>query len=88
MYIYVLGAHGALLGVIDIKELLKADPMDKLERIMVTNLVRLNETNTVADASKLFARYGFRAIPMVGEGEVMKGAIPYRDIMELEHRFV
>jgi Mg/Co/Ni transporter MgtE len=88
MYIYVLGSNSALLGVIDIKELLQAEPTDRLEDIMVTNIVSLNETDTVADASKLFARYSFRAIPIVGEGEVMKGAIPYRDIMQLEHRFV
>jgi CBS domain-containing protein len=88
MYIYVLGDKGTLLGVIDIRELLQAEPTDKLEDIMVTNIVSLAENATVADASKLFARYSFRAIPIVGEDEVMKGAIPYRDIMQLEHRFV
>ena len=88
MYVYVLDAQGALLGVIDIKELLQAEPAEKLEDIMVTNIVSLDENATVADASKLFARYSFRAIPIVGEGEVMKGAIPYRDIMQLQHRFV
>ncbi|MGO9005863.1 MAG: magnesium transporter MgtE N-terminal domain-containing protein [Beijerinckiaceae bacterium] len=88
MYIYVLDATGVLLGVIDIKELLQAESTDKLEDIMVTNVVSLDENSTVADASKLFARYSFRAIPIIGEGEVMKGAIPYRDIMQLEHRFV
>ena len=88
MYIYVVGERGELLGVIDIRELLQAEPADRLEDIMVTNIVSLDENATVADASKLFARYSFRAIPIVGEGDVMKGAIPYRDIMQLEHRFV
>ncbi len=88
MYVYVLAANGALLGVIDIKELLNAEPTDKLEDIMVTNIVSLDEKATVADASKLFARYSFRAIPIVDDSDVMKGAIPYRDIMQLEHRFV
>jgi hypothetical protein len=32
---------------------------------------------------RLFARYSFRAIPVVGDGNIMKGAIPYRDIMNL-----
>jgi CBS domain-containing protein len=88
MYVYVLDAKGALLGVIDIKELLQAEPAERLEDIMVTNIVSLHETDTVADASKLFERYSFRAIPILGEGDVMKGAIPYRDIMQLEHRFL
>ncbi len=88
MYIYVLDAKGALLGVLDIVELLQANPTDRLDEIMVTNIVSLEEDATLADASKLFERYSFRAIPILGEGEVMKGAIPYRDIMQLEHRFV
>ena len=88
MYIYVLDANGVLQGVVDIKELLQANLSDRLEDIMVTNVVSLGETSTVADASKLFARYSFRAIPIIGEGDVMKGAIPYRDIMQLSHRFV
>jgi magnesium transporter len=88
MYIYVLDPNGVLLGVIDIRELLQAEPAQKLEDIMVTNIVSLDDDATVADASKLFARYSFRAIPIVGEGDLMKGAIPYRDIMQLEHRFV
>jgi CBS domain-containing protein len=88
MYIYVLDAEGVLLGVVDIRELLQAKLSDRLEDIMVTNVISLDETSTVADASKLFARYSFRAIPIVGDGEVMKGAIPYRDIMQLSHRFV
>jgi magnesium transporter len=88
MYIYVLDEAGVLKGVIDIKELLRANPPDKLEDIMVTNVVALDENATVSDATKLFSHYGFRAIPVVSEGEVMKGAVPYRDIMQLRHRFV
>ena len=73
MYIYVLDAKGVLLGVIDIRELLQAEPTEKLEDIMVTNIVSLDENATVAEASKLFARYSFRAIPIVGEGDSHEG---------------
>jgi Mg/Co/Ni transporter MgtE len=88
MYIYVTDSANVLLGVVDIKELLQAELTDTLDRIMTANVVSLDENDTVAEASKLFARYSFRAIPIVGEGNVMKGAIPYRDIMQLNHRFV
>ena len=88
MYIYVTDPDNRLLGVVDIKEMLQAELGDMLDHIMTTNVVSLDENDTVAEASKLFARYSFRAIPIVGEGNVMKGAIPYRDIMQLSHRFV
>jgi CBS domain-containing protein/sporulation protein YlmC with PRC-barrel domain len=88
MYIYVTDDAGVLLGVIDIKELLQANLADKLEDIMVTNVISLGETETVADARKLFARYSFRAIPILGEGETLSGIVLYRDIMQLVHRLV
>jgi CBS domain-containing protein len=88
MYIYVTNDDGVLLGVVDIKELLQGNLSDTLEDIMVTNVVSLSETETVADARKLFARYSFRAIPILGDGELLKGVILYRDIMQLSHRLV
>jgi len=88
MYIYVTDAENHLLGVVDIKEILQSDLHDTLEKIMTTNLITLDENETVSDAYKLFARYSFRAIPIVGEGNVFKGAIPYRDIMQLSHRML
>lgn len=88
MYFYVTDENGTLLGVADIKELLQADLSIHLEDIMVTNLITLDETSTLSDAAEAFKRYSFRAIPVIGEGDVMKGAVLYRDIMQLHHRFV
>jgi CBS domain-containing protein len=88
MYLYVVDSDKVLKGVVDIKELLQAKLTDKLEDIMATNLVTLNETSTVAEAHKIFARYYFRAVPIVDESDVLKGVVPYRDVMQLHHRFV
>jgi magnesium transporter len=88
MYIYVTDEENHLLGVVDIKEILQSELHDTLEKIMTTNLVTLDENEAVSDAYKLFARYSFRAIPIVDEGNVFKGAIPYRDIMQLSHRML
>lgn len=85
MYVYVTDSAGGLLGVIDIRELLQAELHDQLSDIMTSNVVVLHETESVADARKLFARYGFRAIPVVDEGNLLKGVIPYRDVMQLAH---
>jgi len=85
MYVYVIDANGNLQGVVDIRELLQAELTDRLSDIMTRNIVVLQETDSVADARKLFARYGFRAIPVVDEGNLLKGVIPYRDVMQLSH---
>lgn len=81
MYIYVTAADGTLLGVLDIKDLLKAALSTRLEEIMVANVVSLHEQDTVGTAAKLFSRYGFRAIPIVDDREILKGVIPFRDLM-------
>jgi magnesium transporter len=88
MYVYVVGSDKKLLGVVDVKELLRADPSERLADHMTTNVVTLTTESTIKEASKLFARYSFRAIPIVNENEVIVGVIPYRDVMDLKHRYV
>ncbi len=86
MYVYVVDEGGKLIGVLDIREILQAQPENRLEDVMTTNLVTLNAKTAVRDAAKLFVRYSFRAIPIVDDMGVMTGAIPYRDVMDLQHR--
>jgi Mg/Co/Ni transporter MgtE len=86
MYIYVVEESGKLVGTLDIRELLQARPEDRLQDVMTTNLVTLNAKTAVKDAAKLFVRYSFRAIPIVDDEGVMIGAIPYRDVMDLQQR--
>jgi CBS domain-containing protein len=85
MYIYIVDRDRKLLGVVDIKELLQGDLDQKLEDIMSTNVVWLKANDPVKEASRLFKRYSFRAIPIVDDDERMVGVIPYRDIINLSH---
>lgn len=89
MYLYVLDAQGKLLGVIDIKELLQAPlkSTTKLADIMETNFIALKTTNTLKEASVIFSRYGYRALPVVDEEGKLVGVVPFRDVMNLGHLF-
>lgn len=88
IYIYITDEENKLLGVIDIKELVQAEPEDKLGDIMLTNVITLNPNSTLIEASRMFTRYIFRAIPITDEDDKILGLIPYRDIMNLNHRFI
>ncbi len=88
MYLYVVDGEDKLLGVIDIKELLMAKGADRLGDIMTETIISLNPDNTLKEASAMFARYGFRAIPVTGEDDRILGVIHYRDMMNLNHRFL
>jgi Mg/Co/Ni transporter MgtE len=88
MYLYVVDDQDRLLGVIDIKELLKADDTAFLKDIMVEHVIRLSPENTLKEAATIFVRYGFRAIPVTDENNRLIGVVPYRDVMNLTHYFI
>ena len=88
MYFYVVDENDKLLGVLDIKELLEAPDEALLKDVMVTNMIALHPESTLKEASELFARYDFRAIPITDENDRIIGVVPYRDVMRLTHHFV
>ncbi|VVB54046.1 MgtE intracellular N domain protein [uncultured archaeon] len=88
MYMYVVDGDEKLLGVIDIKELMQAKDDAHLKDIMSATIIDLKPESTLKDAYAIFARYGFRAIPITDENGKLMGAVPYRDVMNLTHRFL
>ena len=87
-YLYIADAEDKLLGVIGLQEVLTANDDTLLKDIMVNNVITLNPTSTLKEASELFARYNFNAIPVTDENNIFLGVIPCRDIMNLKHRFI
>jgi CBS domain-containing protein len=87
-YLYILDEQDKLLGVIDLKELLMAEDEVLLKDIMTTKIISLNPETTLKEASEMFARYSFRAIPLTDESGKMLGVIPYRDVVNLKHLFM
>lgn len=88
MYLYVADKDDKLLGVIDLKELLKADDRALLKDIMVKNVISLKKESTLGEVSNMFSRYDFRALPVVDDDEKMIGVVNYRDVTKLTHHFL
>lgn len=88
MYLYIVDEQEQLLGVVDIRELLQAQTEETLGEIMTTHMITLEPESTLIEASRMFIRYLFRAIPITDENDKILGVIPHRDIMNLEHRFI
>jgi CBS-domain-containing membrane protein len=55
---------------------------------MVESVIGLPASGTMKQASDMFLRYGFRALPITGENDVILGVVPYRDVMNLKHRIL
>jgi magnesium transporter len=88
MYLYIVNEGGLLEGVIDIKDLLKAEDNIKLVDIMVDDVITLTKDSTLKEAAHEFSRYDFRALPVVDDENIIIGVLPYRDVMKLQHHFL
>jgi len=88
MYFYVVGESDKLLGVIDIRDMFAADDSVTLKDLMVEAVIGLLPAATMKQASDMFLRYGFRALPITDENEIILGVVPYRDVMNLKHRIL
>lgn len=86
-YIYVLSGDRRLLGVVDFHSILRANTGQRLDAIMTTGVKHLVLGETLRDAAEMFERYGFRAIPVLDEQDVIQGVVPYRDVMRLKHPY-
>lgn len=87
MYLYVIEKDDKLLGVVDIKDLLKEADQSLLGEIMEDIIVSLKPETTLREAAVLFNRYDFRALPVVDPNGHIVGVVPYRDVMKLTHHF-
>jgi len=84
MYIYVVDADRHVRGVVDINELLQADPLSRLEEIMTQGLVLVSPDTGRTRVLELFRKYRFRAIPVVDDSRKILGVVREKDAFVLE----
>jgi len=86
MYVYVVDEDNILQGVVDIRELIAADPEQSLADIMTDSLITLNPDDTLHDAVDMFSRYSFRAIPITNDQDRLLGVVSCHDIRGVKPR--
>jgi magnesium transporter len=86
MYVYVTDAAGALKGVVDIREIVAAEPGQTLGDIMTEHVIALPKDATLKEARMLFERYDFRALPVTDESDQLLGAVSSRDVRAVRPR--
>ncbi len=87
-YLYVLDKEGRLLGTLDVRDLLMAEDDTQLQEVMIRRVISLTPENTLKEAHEMFARYNFRAIPILDDQDKMLGVLPDRDVVNLRHRYM
>lgn len=84
-YIYVVDYEERLRGVVSLPDLLIAEPGSLLKDIMVTQVISLEQGDTIDDAKEKFSRYRFDALPVTSADDIIRGVVTYRDVMGLGH---
>ena len=79
MYIYIVDDERHLKGVLDINELLQADPGTTLEKIMSRDVVTVEPSTMRGEVERVFIRYHFRALPVVDKDRRIVGVIREKD---------
>ncbi len=86
MYVYVTDEQDRLKGVVDLRELIAAEPDRSIGEIMTDNIISLNPNDTLRDAIEMFDRYSFRAIPVTDDQDKLLAVTSFRDIRGIEPR--
>ena len=81
---YVTAKDRTLLGMVTVKDLLLADDDEqRIEEIMVTNVIHVTTQTDQEEVTQMLSKYNFLAMPVVdGEGR-MVGIVTFDDAMDV-----
>lgn len=82
-YVYVVDAEERIFGVVSLKELFEAAAETRLGDMMTPRVISVETGADQMEVAKAFAKYGFRAIPVVDEEQKLCGAVHFDRIMEV-----
>lgn len=82
-YIYALSKSGYLTGVISFRELLLADPDQKLSDFMQRDVIAVDVMEEEHEVAKKIAKYNLIALPVVEDENKIKGVITIDDAIDI-----
>jgi CBS domain-containing protein/sporulation protein YlmC with PRC-barrel domain len=82
-YIYVVDEEEVLLGVVSIRDILTAQSHQPLSEIQAPRVVSVKQDEDQNEVVEAFAKYGFRALPVVDEGNHLRGVISFRSVLDV-----
>ena len=81
---YVTAPDRTLIGLVTVKDLLLAeDDEDKIEDLMITNLICVTTQTDQEEVARMFSKYNFLALPVVDGENRMVGIVTFDDAMDV-----
>ncbi len=82
-YVYVSEPEDRLCGVLSLRDLLLANPQARLADLMDSRVVSVTIEEEKKEIAQIFAKYGFKAIPVIDEDNRIKGVIEFKSLLEV-----
>lgn len=82
-YVYVVDKQNHLQGVISLRKLLTSSVDQKVEDIMIRDIVRLHVDDYQDYIADIFMKYQYNAMPVVDLYNRLKGMITWDDVQEI-----
>jgi len=82
-YLYVLDSANRLEGVVNLRQLIVADPQTRIEEIMTREVASVAPGTDQEECARLIQHYRLRALPVVDASGRLEGIITADDLMEV-----
>lgn len=82
-YLYVIDRFGRLIGVVNLRALILADPYQTIEEIMNRDVLSVRTTVDQEEVAQVLARYDLLAVPVVDDTERLVGIIAHDDVVDV-----
>jgi magnesium transporter len=82
-YLYVLDRHGQLIGVVNLRALILAEPTQTIEEIMQRDVISVRVDMDQEQVAQIFSRYDLLALPVVDTDDHLVGIVTVDDVVDV-----
>jgi len=82
-YLFVVDAQNRLRGVVNLRQLIIADPHTKLKDIMDTDVIYVSVGKDQEECAQLMSKYDLLALPVVDADKTLLGVITVDDLVDV-----
>jgi len=80
---FVVDGGRRLIGTVSLRELIMADPDEKISGFMNTDPVSIHADEPQEEAARMISRYDLLALPVINGGDKLVGIVTYDDAMDV-----
>ncbi len=82
-YLYVLSETRRLLGIVNLRELIVADPTTPVTQLMTSEVISVPPGTDQEECARILQRYRLLALPVVDDEGVLQGIITADDVIDV-----